>query len=252
MNGWINMTALAFSGPKQLYYQLYSQLFQSIYSGQYKIGDILPTENSLAENLHVSRTTVRNAMEMLVQEGMVKRQRGKGSIVISNTPKSALSHVVSYVKKNDIDEGNIYNKVLILHIDKGLLDINHDLHLDKKAEIIHMERIHYVNEEPCYLVVNYFEKAYVPDIMDHDFSKESLRAFLKLHYGILWECATQEIYCVLADDEKANQFKIKKNSPLMLVKRISYDKNNLPREVVYTYYRADLYHLEIKLSNERI
>lgn len=244
------MTALDFSGSEQLYYQLYSQLFQSIYSGEYKIGDMMPTENSLAENLHVSRATVRSAMEMLVHEGMIKRQRGKGSVVISNTPKSALNHVVSYARKNDIDEGTVYNKLLYLNIEKGLLDINNDLHLDKKAEIIHMERIHYMNEESCYLVVNYFEKAFVPDIMNHDFSKESLRALLKSHYGILWDSATQEIYCIPADDEKAIQLNIQKSSPLMLVKRISYDKNNIPREVVYTYYRADLYHLEIKLSNE--
>ena len=166
------MTALDFSGSEQLYYQLYNQLFQSIYSGEYKIGDMMPTENSLAENLHVSRATVRSAMEMLVHEGMIKRQRGKGSIVISNTPKSAFNHVVSYARKNDIEEGTIYNKLLSLNIDKGLLDINHDLHLDKKAKIIHMERIHYMNEEPCYLVVNYFEESFVPDIMKHDFSKE--------------------------------------------------------------------------------
>ena len=151
---------------------------------------------------------------------------------------------------SDIEEGTIYNKLLSLNIDKGLLDINHDLHLDKKAKIIHMERIHYMNEEPCYLVVNYFEESFVPDIMKHDFSKESLRALLKSHYGILWDSAIQEIYCIPADDEKAIQLNIQKSSPLMLVKRISYDKNNIPREVVYTYYRADLYHLEIKLSNE--
>ena len=64
-----------------LYRKLYEQLRKMIEDGTYKIGDLLPSENELCAAHHLTRPTVRNALDMLVYEGFIIRQQGKGSIV---------------------------------------------------------------------------------------------------------------------------------------------------------------------------
>ena len=67
-------------------------------------------------------------------------------------------------------------------------------------------------------------------------------------YQIQWSFAKQKIYSILADKEMAELLHIAVGSPLLYIRRISFDKDNHPRECVCTYYRADTYHLEIELA----
>ena len=127
-------------------------------------------------------------------------------------------------------------------------DIAECLQLSDDCDIIRIKRVRYAGEEPFYLEINYFEQSFVPEVMEHDFSKESLRVFLSNAYQIQWSFAKQKIYSILADREMAELLHIAVGSPLLYIRRISFDKDNHPRECVCTYYRADTYHLEIELA----
>ena len=70
---------LDFSGKEQLYSQLYDILFQGITSGAYKIGDYIPSESDLMKRYDVSRATARKAMELLSNNGLIEKKRGRGS-----------------------------------------------------------------------------------------------------------------------------------------------------------------------------
>ncbi|HDR67870.1 MAG TPA: GntR family transcriptional regulator, partial [Bacteroidaceae bacterium] len=63
------------------YRKLYEQLRKLIEDGVYNKGDLLPSENELCAVHNLTRPTVRNAMDMLVNEGFITRHQGKGSIV---------------------------------------------------------------------------------------------------------------------------------------------------------------------------
>jgi GntR family transcriptional regulator len=80
---------LDLNSHEQLCYQLYNIIFCQILSGRFAIGDLIPPELELARQFNVSRATVRNAMEVLVNDGMVERKQGAGTVVISNHPASA-------------------------------------------------------------------------------------------------------------------------------------------------------------------
>ena len=68
-----------------LYYQLETILRNKITSGDYSPARPLPSEDALAEEYEVSRITVRQALSSLEQDGLVIRQRGKGTFVSENT-----------------------------------------------------------------------------------------------------------------------------------------------------------------------
>lgn len=61
-----------------LYYKVYSELRKRLESGEYAKGTLLPTEAELQEQFHVSRVTIRKAVELLSSEGYVVSQQGRG------------------------------------------------------------------------------------------------------------------------------------------------------------------------------
>ncbi len=74
--------------PLPLYQQLFIILKQKIVNGSIPVGSKLPGEDEIEAFYNVSRTTVRQAIEILVKEGFVNKQQGKGTFVIANKPKS--------------------------------------------------------------------------------------------------------------------------------------------------------------------
>lgn len=66
---------------KFLYKVVYDGLKKAILEGQYKSGDLLPSENQIADDYTVDRTTVRKALQLLVEEKLVEKRPGKGSVV---------------------------------------------------------------------------------------------------------------------------------------------------------------------------
>ena len=68
-------------GQKPLWSQLYDILEMRILSGEYKEGDTLPSEVAIMQEFDVSRITVRQAMDKLIQAQLISRQRGKGTVV---------------------------------------------------------------------------------------------------------------------------------------------------------------------------
>ena len=79
-----------------LYHQLYELLRGDILSGRWQPGDLLPPESELMERYQLSRTTVRQVLDMLVNEGLIYRQRGRGSFVAYPTVEQALVRIISF------------------------------------------------------------------------------------------------------------------------------------------------------------
>ena len=72
---------MPFEGELPLYQQLAELLKEEIHAGRYKQGQKLPTELELCELYHVSRNTVRGALQQLEKENLLLRQQGKGTFV---------------------------------------------------------------------------------------------------------------------------------------------------------------------------
>ena len=78
------------------HHQLRSQLLGEIAIGRFRPGDILPSENQLAEQMQVSRTTVRQTLGDLEREGMVRRVQGKGTFVAERPNEQAAARTASF------------------------------------------------------------------------------------------------------------------------------------------------------------
>ena len=152
------MTELDFSGREQLYYQLYDRLFQEIINGIYAVGDCIPSESELMKTFQVSRVTARRSMEMLANDGFVKKQRGHGTIVISTHPKHSPQRVAKYSRKNKLDDVIASKKIIEFRVIPASEEIAEALNLKRGTELICLKRVRYGNKEPLYFEINYFKK----------------------------------------------------------------------------------------------
>lgn len=242
------VTSLDFSGKEQLYFQLYDILFQDIVNGVYNLGDLIPSESELMSLYGVSRATARRAMEMLSNNGLIRKKRGYGSEVIANRPNTSPSLVTSYIKKNIGDKAAAQKKLVAKGVVPAGEDVAAKLRIAAADEVFCLRRVRVSGERPFYCEAVYLAADFVPDAMDHDFSRESLRAYEVNELHVVWKRATQEISACLADTEIASILHVNEGDPLFFIERVSYDAQNVPREYVQSYYRADSYHLELELE----
>lgn len=89
------MTGRGERGAEPLYRRLARELKAGIASGRYPVGSLLPTEQELCESFEASRYTVREALRLLSEDGMVERRQGRGSEVVSARDRPVFAHSLS-------------------------------------------------------------------------------------------------------------------------------------------------------------
>lgn len=105
------------------YQVIYKDLEKAIHSKEYQVGDFLPTEQELVETFQVSRDTIRKALALLVEEGLVKKIHGSGSQVISQEQVNfPVSYLTSYQEL--IKQQGIKSQTNVISLDKIIVDTN--------------------------------------------------------------------------------------------------------------------------------
>lgn len=141
--------------PITLQEQLYNELLNSINTGTYKPGDKIRTEFELMDMYHVSRVTVRAAIQQLVNEGILEKKPGKGTFVRPKTYTELTLKCGSFtencLQRHAKPSTIIKDNRIVRNTDKNLQEL-----VDAKNEIIKITRIRYVDDDPCIVEVDYF------------------------------------------------------------------------------------------------
>ncbi len=234
--------------PTPLYHQIYVLIRDKILSGAYENGATIPTEKKLEQTFNVSRITVKRALDELAKEGMVTRQRGRGTMVTFNAPVSSsfgnmdglLEDMLTIVKET---------KVRILEFDyvEAPPQVMDALKLSPDARVQHAVRTRYKDDAPFSYVITY-----VPEDIGKCFERDELKSqpILALieKTGVSIARARQTVTATLADGTTGPALNIGIGSPLLKVSRIVYDESNRPVEYIIIYYWPGLYRLNLDLS----
>ncbi len=224
------------------YYQLYEILRAKIASGEWKPGDRLPAESELVASYRVSRSTVRQAMDMLVSNGQIYRQRGRGSFVAHPTVEQALSRIVSFTE--DMRQRGLqpHSQVLASDLVPAPEDIAAALQVRPGEELAYLERLRLADNEPMSLEQSYLVHRFCPGILDREnYAECSLRETLAAAYGLQWSYAKQTIRAISASRKIAAKLSIPPHAALLYIERTSYSSQNVPVEFIRFYHRGDRY-----------
>lgn len=105
------------------YKQLFKQLERDILGEKYQLGDFLPSEHQLMEIYQVSRDTVRKALSLLQEEGLIEKVRGQGSKVVKQEQLDfPVSNLTSYQEL--VAQHKLQSKTNVISLDKITVDKN--------------------------------------------------------------------------------------------------------------------------------
>ena len=230
------------------YHQLYEILRARIARGEWQPGEMIPPESELIETYHVSRITARQALDALVNDGLIYRERGRGTFVSKPTFEKGMMRIRSFT--DDMRSRGLRPRTRVL--DKQLVtaigEVAERLGVPEGEELVRFLRLRMAEDEPLATEESFLIHRNCPGILEHDFAVESLREVLVRDYGIRWSRATQVIRAILASPHDAAALGVKPKSALLYVERVSYDEHNTPGEFLRILYRGDRYVLYNELS----
>lgn len=156
---------------EQLYRQLYRALRAAILSGDFSEGESIPSENQLRDQFGIARTTVRNAMALLVSEGLVQQVRGRGTIVSHRPISHNIWNFGSFTELARRQGQRPMTKVLEHRVEGG------ELLLVRARGLANDETISWLNLDTSQL-----DLALYPGIETYDFATQSLYEVLRRDY----------------------------------------------------------------------
>ena len=232
-----------------LYLQLKEKLLEDI-KLNYKVNDIIPAEGKLEKKYEVSRITVRKAIEELEKDNIVIKKQGKGTYVQEQKVLYDANSIGSLTQRLSKQKHLLTTKSISFEIIEKEEEhfVKDMLHCDK---LLCIRRTRLLDEVPFALMINYFDVNTVPDI-DKKLNLESLYAFLKEEYNIEFYNAEEIVEAKAANTSESEKLNIEEGSPLLSLKRLSYDKNNNPIEYSNLVIKADMYKHKIILSNDKM
>ena len=201
------------------YRKLYEKLRTLIEEGTYARGDLLPSENELCAAHHLTRPTVRKALDMLVNDGFIFRHQGKGSIV-QGQPKGigilALSGTTSAIGQDKLTTHIIVKP----HIRSWEQAIGYEItEKDKSIGCIYLERLRLINDIPVFYDITMIPNLNLPRFTSRTFEDQSLFDILRKNYQIEVKGGEQKIQAITADERIRHHFGVKKNHPILRIDR---------------------------------
>jgi GntR family transcriptional regulator len=231
-----------------LYLQLYEVLRGNIQQGRWQVGDLIPAEPELIDQYAVSRTTVRQVLDMLVSEGLIYRQQGRGSFVAHPTLEQGLTRIVSFT--DDMRQRGLEpsTRVIFAGLVPAPAETAEKLKITPGAELVRLERLRLANQEPLSVEESHLNHALCPGILEHDFAVSPLRQTLEVKYGLRLARASQVIRAIASPPALSSRLGIPARSPLLFIERVSYSPRGTPVELLHIYFRGDRYSLHNELQ----
>ena len=231
---------------KLIYYQIYESLKKDVANKIYKTGDKLPSENHLSKRFEVNRHTVRRALQILKNEGILFSKRGSGVIVQDSKFKYKIGKRVRF-SQNITNENYIpKTKIIRSEIRKASKIEADNLKINSRDEILLIETTGKINNIPTILTKRTIPNKRFPSFLEI-FQKElSVTHTLKLLGINDFVRSNTNIIAELADSIQANLLNCKINSPLLKTTYVNQDLNSIPIEYSQTWFVGERIQLTLE------
>lgn len=223
-----------------IYAQIEELLKQRIYLEEYKIGENIPSERELSEQLGVSRMTVRQSITNLVNSSLLYREKGRGTFVANPKMEQPLNGLTSFTE--DMKARGMEPSSKLLHFEKRIpsIDIARDLQLEQGEEVFFIARIRNADRKPMAIERTYIPVKVFPEL-DEKKILGSLYALIEARYHQKIGNAIQQMEAAIVAKEDSKYLQISNTAAVLIIKRTSFLANGTPFELVRSTYRADRY-----------
>lgn len=210
-----------------------------ISSGKLIPGDLIPSEPQLAQALSVSQGTVKKAIDNLVWENLLYRHQGKGTYVSKVNFGKSMFRFFSYGDA----EGHavrIHKETTVRRLERGRAEICRRLHVPTDTRLLYMERVGYIKDDSILVEYSWWPADVVPGLEDERVHiPDYLYALVLDQFGVPVIRAEETLTADAADAKTAEMINVKPGTPVVVLKRVTYTRDDRIIEVRTTKGRAD-------------
>lgn len=231
------------------YYQLASILRQKIEDGEWQPRSSIPSERQLEALYNVSRTTTREAIELLVKQGFLYREQGRGTFVSPQKLQKGWMDLTSFSEdllKRGMQPGQIIRSLGWVEPSARVLQ---RLELAPGSMALRIERVRLGDGIPIGLQTSFLSLAPGQEItMQEMDASGSLYRILAEKFHIIPTEADETLEVTLATPDEASLLEITTGAPLLLSERLLFSQERKPVEYVKILYRGDRYQYYVHLK----
>jgi len=241
--------ALDREAPLPLYFQLRESFLRDIHERGLQPGDRLPTETELERRYGVSRSTIRQAMNELASEGLIRRIQGKGTFV--GTPR--IQHVPVLTSFSDLLRSQGYepsHRLLGSTVRPAPADVAEGLLLEEGTACRYLHRLFLADEDPVGVAETWLPQSAVEghDDLFSEIRDGSLYELLQSEeVGIDLHRALETINPGLAEETDARLLRLEPGSPLLVIKRVTFTPEDRPVEWTRLLFAGGRYEYRVEM-----
>lgn len=234
-----------------LYIQVKNDIYRKIENREYT--NMLPSEKLLVELYDVSRVTLRKALEVLEEEGLISRKAGFGTVINQNlselknfTMVKSLTNEMKEIGAKNIE--TFSSTISILYANKEMMDL---FSCDSSKKLYNLLRLRGVNEKPI-VFSNTWLNIDIDLPTSKDFLFGSLYDFL-ISNNVFFSRFEEELEAIMPTREYQDLLKLDKDGVILKRIRKGFDSENKLIEYTINYYDAKLYRYSVEVASiERI
>lgn len=233
--------------PIPLYYQFKIGMVRLIKNGFFKRGEQIPTEMEFTRIFGISRPTIRQALNEMIKEGLISRQRAKGTFIVDDRVKSKFFSTLMSFDDEMISLGKVPSTRLISCKVAESTSLPFDSSEFQIDEFVEIKRLRSADHEKVVFVTSYVPFSIFSKILPVIDEKTRLYKLLEdLGHPVC------EVYrkftSVNASQEVAKLLEIQVGKALLFVETRAYDDQKNIVEIAHAYYQSDVSNFSIHLT----
>ena len=214
-----------------LYIQTKQWIINQIENGQFGYGDQIPGEYNLSKQLNVSRGTIREAIRELIEEGHLYTIRGRGTFVKKSDKSSwAVNTFLSVADSFDIANIDYTTRVIKICREITEVSVAAQLNIEPKTEVIRLERLRYIKDEPVHLSTSFFSLSIAELLLEEDLNNKSLYKEMENILGIKVTRVDRSVMARLADPWETEYLQLPEVSAILVLDSVAYNEFDKPVE----------------------
>jgi len=235
-----------------LYQQIKELVLQSLQAGEWKPGDLIPSEFELAARFKVSQGTVRKAIDELAKEHLLVRRQGKGTFVATHSEQQVQFRFLKLKPDHpaSVSQGPAERHIIDCHRLRAPADVARALSLRTSDMVYRVRRVLSFDGVPTIFEDIWLPGAPFKGLTAERLSKDTrpMYAMFESDFGIRMVRAQERLRAILPSEDVCSFLKVSANTPLLQVERMSYTYHDSPMEWRIGVYLTDNRHYLNELS----
>lgn len=224
------MSFLDRDSPVPLYHQFKQYLVNRIESGDYRVGEAIPSEMEMVTRFRISRATIRRGMQELEQDGYISRVAGRGTFVLRDKVRRSLNRLTSFTEDMNQRGYSVTTRILEFKSVTPPTDVADLLKAKPLEPLPYIYRLRYADNLPIAINVSYLKLPENITLSEDELTvTQSLWTTLE-RKGVPFKEASKTIMAVTANREQAELLDLPEKAALLVVEGVTYTYDHIAVE----------------------